>query len=172
MGPTAKTITILYLIFTIGAVVIAIAVWRSTRGERKELDEKKAAHMEKGWLAIMAAFLFTAFLATIFLIPYGESKGAETQVVKVTARQFSFQFEPPSVKAGTQVKFELVSEDTTHGFGVEYPTGGIAFQAQVVPQNTQSVYWTFKEAGSYPVICMEYCGVGHHVMLSKLEVTA
>lgn len=101
MGPTAKIIAILYVIFTIGATVIALAVWRSTRGERKELDERKAAHRELGWLGVVIAFLLTAFLATIFLVPYGESKGAETQVVKVSAQQFGFVLDPPKVKAGT-----------------------------------------------------------------------
>ncbi len=172
MGPTAKYIAVIYSIFSIGAIVIAILVWRSTKGERKELDERKAAHQEKGWLAIVSAILITAFLATVFLIPYGESKGAETQVVKVTARQFGFVMNPSTVKAGTQVKFEMTTEDTTHGFGVEYPgSKGLAFQAQIVPEATQSLYWTFKEAGTWPVICMEYCGVGHHLMLAQLEVT-
>lgn len=171
MGPTAKFIAYSYSVVTIIACIIAVGVWKSTRGERKFIDPEKAAHREKGWLAIVVAFLVTTLLLTIFLVPYGESADADAQTVKVTARQFGFQIEPATVKAGQQVVFEMQSEDTTHGFGVDYPTGGVAFQAQIVPEHTQRVMWTFKEPGTYRVVCLEYCGVGHHNMLGQIEVT-
>lgn len=172
MGPTATIIAIVYSIVTVIGCIIAIGVWRSTRGERKFLDQERAAHRENGWLAIMTAFLVTTLLLTIFLVPYGESAKADAQKVNVIGQQFAFQISPAKVKAGQQVEFIMTSKDTTHGFGVEYPTGGIAFQAQIVPEHTQRVVWTFKEPGVYPIVCLEYCGVSHHVMLSKIEVTS
>ena len=171
MGPTATFIAYSYSAVTIIACIIAIGVWKSTRGERKFIDPEKAAHREKGWLAIVVAFLVTTLLLTIFLVPYGESAGPDAQKVEVIGRQFAFQITPATVKVGQQVEFTLTSADTTHGFGVEYPTGGVAFQAQIVPEHTQRVVWTFKEPGKYPVVCLEYCGVGHHIMTDSIEVT-
>ena len=172
MGPTATAIAVIYSIATVIGCIIAVGVWRSTRGDRGPLDEERAAHQEKGWLAIVVAFLVTTLLLPIFLVPYGESAKADAQQVTVEGRQFGFVLSPATVKAGQQVEFVLTSVDTTHGFGVEYPGGGIAFQAQIVPEHTQRVVWTFKDPGVYPIVCLEYCGVGHHVMLSKIEVTA
>lgn len=171
MGPTATFIAISYSIATVIGCIMAINVARSTKGERKFLDVEKAAHREHGWLAIVVAFLVTTLLLTIFLVPYGESAKADAQEVNVQAQQFAFIIDKPTVKVGQQVVFKLTSKDTTHGFGVEYPTGGVAFQAQIVPEHTQRVVWTFKKAGTYPVVCLEYCGVSHHAMLSKIEVT-
>lgn len=172
MGPTAKIIAITYSIAVVIGCIIAVNVWRSTKGERKYLDQERAKHREHGWLAIVVAFLVTTLLLTIFLVPFGESTQADAQKVNVVSQQFAFQVTPAKVKAGTQVEFTLTSRDTTHGFGVEYPTGGVAFQAQVVPEHTQRVRWTFKEAGIYPIVCLEYCGVSHHIMLSQIEVTS
>lgn len=171
MGPTAKVIAYLYSIVTIIVCIIAVGVWKSTRGERKYIDPEKAAHREKGWLAIVVAFLVTTLLLTIFLVPYGESAKSDAQKVDVVAKQFAFEVTPATVKVGTQVEFTLTTPDTTHGFGVEYPGGGIAFQAQIVPEHTQKVVWTFDKPGKWPIVCLEYCGVGHHAMLSSIEVT-
>lgn len=171
MGPTATVIAYIYSVATIVICIIAVGVWRSTRGDRKELDAEQAAHRERGWLAIVVAFLVTTLLLTIFLVPYGESAKTNAQKVDVVARQFGFTITPAKVAAGRQVEFTLTSADTTHGFGVEYPTGGIAFQAQIVPEHTQRVVWTFDTPGTWQVVCLEYCGVGHHAMLSTIEVT-
>ncbi len=172
MGPTATVIAYLYSAATIVACIIAIGVWKSTRGERKFIDPERAAHREKGWLAIVVAFLVTTLLLTIFLVPYGESAKTDAQKVTVIGQQFGFQITPATVKAGQQVEFTLTSKDTTHGFGVMYPNdAGVAFQAQIVPEHTQRVVWTFDKPGKYRVVCLEYCGVGHHVMLSSIEVT-
>ncbi|MEH7388103.1 cytochrome B5, partial [Bacillus sp. JJ1521] len=30
---------------------------------------------------------------------------------------------------------------------------------------------TFSKTGEFLVLCNEYCGVGHHLMMAKVEVT-
>jgi cytochrome c oxidase subunit 2 len=171
MGTTAKAIAVTYSIVVVAGLILAIAIWRSTRGvDPKEFDEKKAAEREKTWLAIVIAFLISTLLGTILLVPYGESAGPDGQVVKVVARQFGFQITPSTVTAGTPVEFQLRSADTTHGFGVMTTDNQLLFQAQIAPEHTQDVVHTFRTPGIYKVVCFEFCGVGHHAMLAQITV--
>jgi cytochrome c oxidase subunit 2 len=171
MGTTATAIAVTYSIVVVLGVSLAVAVWRSTRGvDPKEFDEKKAAEREKTWLAIVVAFLISTLLGTILLVPYGESAGPEGQVVNVVARQFGFQITPSTITAGKPVEFHLTSADTTHGFGVTTSENELLFQAQIAPEHTQHVVHTFETPGTYKVVCFEFCGVGHHAMLSQIEV--
>jgi cytochrome c oxidase subunit 2 len=171
MGTTATAIAVTYSIVVVVGLILAIAIWRSTRGvDPKEFDEKKAAEREKTWLAIVIAFLISTLLGTILLVPYGESAGPDGQVVKVVARQFGFQISPSTVTAGRSVEFQLTSADTTHGFGVTTIDNTLLFQAQIAPEHTQEVVYTFQTPGTYKVVCFEFCGVGHHAMLAEITV--
>lgn len=171
MGPTAVAIAVTYAIAVVAGAVLALGIWRSTRGDRKELDTEAAAHREKAWLGIVIAFLVTTLVGTILLVPYGQSAGPDGQIVTVVARQFGFTLTPATVVAGRPVEFRMTSEDTTHGFGVTTQDNTLLFQAQIVPEHEQHAVYTFDDPGTYKIVCFEFCGVGHHVMLSQIEVT-
>jgi len=162
------------LIFSItSAIGSGIAVWigLSTIRKGKEPDTEEMAHREKSWLFLAAGMLAVVLLATIFFVPYGKSAGAGKQTVEVTGQQFAFLIKPSSIKVDTPTEFRLTSKDTTHGFGVYDPDGVFVFQEQVIPEHTTVAVWTFKKAGTYRVVCFEFCGVDHDKMLSQFEVT-
>ena len=171
VGTTATAIAVTYSISVVLGVWVSVAIWRSTRGvDPKEFDEAKVAEREKAWLAVVVAFLVVTLLGTILLVPYGESAGPDGQVVNVVARQFGFEITPDKVAAGRPVEFRLTSVDATHGFGVTTAGNELLFQAQIAPEHSQRVVHTFQAPGTYKVVCFEFCGVGHHVMLSQIEV--
>jgi cytochrome c oxidase subunit 2 len=109
-------------------------------------------------------------LATILIVPYGQSAGPDGQVVNVVARQFGFAISPATVELGRAVEFRMTTADANHGFGVMTQDNTLLFQAQIVPGHEQRTVYTFDEPGIYKVICFEYCGVGHHIMASQIEV--
>ena len=71
---------------------------------------------------------------------------------------------------GAPVEFHLRSKDTTHGFGLMTKDNTLLVQAQIAPEREQVVDYTFTSPGSYQVVCFEFCGVGHHQMLARIEV--
>ena len=81
------------------------------------------------------------------------------------------RYQPTKIVVGRPVEFVLTSKDTTHGFGVTTDNYDLLFQAQIVPDHTQLVVHTFTKPGIYRIVCLEYCGVLHHTMLSQFEVT-
>lgn len=170
MSHTAIVITVAYSITVVIGAAIAFGLFMSTKGrDSGTVDAAKFARRETAWLVIMIVALFALLMGTIFYVPYGESAGPNKQVVNVTGVQFAWSISPASVRAGTPVEFLATTRDVSHGFGV-YKDGTLLFQAQVISGKTQRIVHTFDEPGTYDVLCMEFCGAGHHKMISTLEV--
>jgi cytochrome c oxidase subunit II len=173
VSPTAVVITVAYCVAVAIGAAVSIAVWRSTR-RRDELgiDTGRLEKRERTWLFIVLAALIALLLGTIFSTPYGRSAGKNAQVVRVTAVQFAWSVDPPTVQANRQVVFYLTSTDVNHAFGVYDAKNVLQFQVQVVPGKTQKYVHTFHRPGTYTVLCLEFCGVEHDKMETTIEVKA
>lgn len=80
----------------------------------------------------------------------------------------AFQFQPSNliVPIGKPITFHITSVDVLHGFYVE----GTNINSSVLPGQVSSFTTVFKKKGRLNVICNEYCGTGHHNMLSVVTV--
>ena len=71
------------------------------------------------------------------------------------------------LKEGAEYTLHLSSKDVNHGFSL-YP---VNINFQIVPGYDYGLKIVPTEAGDFGVICNEFCGVGHHLMLGKVLVT-
>jgi len=63
-------------------------------------------------------------------------------------------------------RFHLTSMDWQHGFSLQPANINI----QLVPGYEHVVNFTPNRVGEQSVICNEYCGIGHHMMIGKIHV--
>ncbi len=139
---------------------------------------RKAAHTSnvlRRWLFATLLIIFVGgSYATLhqFPIPPQHMPLDIKQVVNVIGRQWSWQIEPGTVHAGTPVEFRVTSADVNHGFAIYAPDGRIATQTQAMPGFTNIIVHTFTQPGTYKVMCLEYCGLGHAPMTSQFTVVA
>ena len=70
------------------------------------------------------------------------------------------------LQSGAEYTLHLSSLDLNHGFNL-YPFN---VNFQVVPGYDYALRITPTEAGDFRIICNEFCGVGHHLMLGKVIV--
>jgi cytochrome c oxidase subunit 2 len=70
------------------------------------------------------------------------------------------------LKEGAQYTLHLSSKDVNHGFSL-YP---VNVNFQVVPGYDYGLKIVPKEEGEFNIICNEFCGIGHHMMLGKVIV--
>lgn len=79
-----------------------------------------------------------------------------------------FQWRPIlRLKRGQTYRLLLSSKDVQHGFSLQ--PDNVNFQ--VLPGYISAIRLTAKKSGNYPLLCNEFCGLGHHVMLGRIEVT-
>lgn len=70
------------------------------------------------------------------------------------------------LQAGAEYTLHLSSVDVNHGFNL-YPFN---VNFQVVPGYDYALKVTPTEAGEFRIVCNEFCGVGHHLMVGRIEV--
>ena len=172
MNSTAVVIGVAYAVTVALGTVLALALAR-TATRTAETDHARLARRENGWLVVVVVLLVSLLLATIWLTPYGddeEAAAAGRNVVEVTGAQFSWTIEPREVQAGERIEFRIRAADVSHGFGLYDPDDKLVFQVQAVPDELQKEFATLTKPGVYRVVCLEFCGVAHHAMLSRLVV--
>lgn len=79
----------------------------------------------------------------------------------------AFQWRPIlKLKKGAQYTLHLSSLDVNHGFSL-FP---INVNFQVVPGYDYGLRVTPNAAGDFRIMCDEFCGIGHHLMVGRVIV--
>ena len=139
-------------------------------------DEAKAA---RGWemfrvlafSGMVIMLIFVSFFTLVrFPIPAQGAQLDADQVIKVVGRQWSWQLSSSDVQAGKLIEFDVTSDDVNHGFAIYNEAGELVTQVQAMPEVTNRLLYTFPEPGTYHVLCLEYCGIGHPSMRTDIHV--
>lgn len=84
----------------------------------------------------------------------------------LVAGNFTFQPAVLRVPAGVPVTLHVTATDVAHGFQVT----GTTINAEILPGHVAALTVTFRHPGEQHAICNEYCGVGHHNMITRFIV--
>jgi cytochrome c oxidase subunit 2 len=95
-----------------------------------------------------------------------DDKGAI--IIRMVAGRYSFFPKHIAVPAETRLTFRWVSMDVLHG--VHIPMTNMS--TMIVPGYVAEITTSFPKPGEYPVLCNEYCGLGHNHMWSNISVIA
>jgi len=169
MNTTGTVLTVAFTVTCAVGIAIVTLVALSTH-RRRSVDIDRIRHAERDWFVAVVVLLVAVLAATIAFTPYGRSARRDAQIVDVQGFQFAWVVPSATIKAGRQVEFRLTSRDVNHNFAVYTAGGKLLFQVQVMPGKTQRYVYTFTRPGTYHVLCLEYCGVGHTDMQTDLRV--
>lgn len=70
------------------------------------------------------------------------------------------------LKRGETARIYLSSYDVQHGMSIQ----PMNLNFQVLPGYVYVVHLTPESTGEFPIICNEYCGLGHHTMAGRIIV--
>ncbi len=172
MNGTAVVIGLAYAVTVVLGSLIALALARSAT-RAAEIDHAELARRENAWLVVVLVLLVSLLLSTIWLTPYGDEGQAPPggrRVIEVTGVQFAWTVTPTAVGAGEQIEFRIRAADVNHAVGLYDPDDRLVFQVQAIPDKLQKEFATLTKPGVYRIVCLEFCGVAHHAMLSRLVV--
>ncbi len=155
------------------------AIWaRIMIGSGKKVEEARFSYMVSRFRRRLFYFLITialaVFLVSIVFLPYAPIRsltvGKPQVIVNVQASQFVWNINQTQLPVGVPIEFDVTSTDVNHDFAIYTPDGLLFAQVQAMPGYTNQLMVVFDKPGSYPVHCMEFCGVDHHYMESELKV--
>jgi cytochrome c oxidase subunit 2 len=162
------------LLFLIVFFMIYFAVrYRASRNPvPSELPESPL--IEAIWVIVPTLLVTTMFIYGLTGFRFLRSAPANSLVVKVYARQWSWLFEYDNgkksadliVPLGKNVRCELISADVIHGFYVP----AFRIQQDAVPGLATYAWFNATTMGSYYILCSQYCGRRHSAMIAKLIV--
>jgi cytochrome c oxidase subunit 2 len=89
-----------------------------------------------------------------------------TLQVKLVAGRYGFYPREIRLPAGQKIQFRLASMDVLHGAHIPMTN----MSTMIVPGYVSEVTTVFPKPGEYPLLCNEYCGMGHDHMWSKVTV--
>src|SRR5215212_4194653 len=104
--------------------------------------------------------------------PYASGSASAVVVVEATGHQWAWKITHDTVPAGQPVEIRVTAADVNHGFGLYDANNRLVTQTQAMPGFTNVIRHVFTAPGTYRVLCLEYCGLGHHTMFSQIVVTA
>ena len=172
------TVVSLFFFLLVEGLLIYFAIrYRRRKGaEPSETpDIRGSLFLETVWVLIptivVASFFYYGY--RVFRDIRTPSPGATD--IHVMARQWLFEFRYPDgrssinelrVPAGRPVKLILSSDDVIHSFFVP----DYRVKQDMVPGRYTTLYLHPDKEGTYPILCAEYCGVGHSTMRAELIV--
>ena len=156
------------------AAVFGVVALKSK--ERKDYEPiKKKWYKARTFYGIsLVVLMLVLTIYTLRELPYNQpvyGQGKDPTIVDVEALQFGWNISQTSFKVGEPIEFDVTSADVNHGFGIYDEDMNLIAQTQAMPEYVNKVYITFDEPGTYEVLCLEYCGLAHHLMIATLEVT-
>jgi cytochrome c oxidase subunit 2 len=192
-SPNAEGIRDSYLFVSIFIIAIFVLVeslliafiWKYRRQRRKRFADGAQIHgqtrLEILWttLPVVVLFLIAAFvfieLPGIKNVPEAGASG-ELEI-RVTGRQYYWQYEYPNgviaidamrAPAGVPVRLTVSAPDSDviHSWWIPALGGKI----DAIPGRVNQTWFQADRTGVYEGQCAELCGVGHAVMLAKVEV--
>ncbi len=131
--------------------------------------------VERRRSVLIAALLVAGVVISIVSLrpwPQAVTMTADARTINVTGGQWYWEIDNTQLPLGVPISFNSHTKDVTHGFGVMNDAGQLLFQVQVMPGYVNQVQYVFDEPGDYKVVCLEYCGVAHHDMISEFTVIA
>lgn len=171
------TTSIALLVFSVVAAVLIYSVLRFRVRPDDDADGPPThghTRLEIVWTAIPAVLVTSISIVSAIVLAQNSNAGAHPLVVKVTGRQFMWTFTYPNGKTfgylelpkDRHTRLEITAEDVIHSFWVPQ----LAQKQDAVPGEVNPLVVTPTRLGTYPVICVELCGLGHALMRSHLNV--
>lgn len=163
---------------TLMGLLAAAFIFVRARSHERQVDyaplQKRAYRLRTVFFWILVFTLGPVMLYTLVDLPYdpvaAERSGGTVQVVDAVGYQWRWDLSRTEFKVGDPVEFRVTSADVNHGFGIYDADLRLVAQTQAMPGYTNRLRHTFTAEGTYRVLCMEYCGLAHHNMISEITV--
>ena len=137
--------------------------------------------LQKKSYSLRAKFFWTLLLAGVLItvlttldLPYAATRGhlpEDAVEIDVLGRQWFWEVDNTELKAGDTVVFKVSAADVNHGIGIYDPKLRMLGQTQAMPGYTNALTVKLDQPGNYKLLCMEYCGLAHHAMVSEITVS-
>lgn len=162
------SVTLILVLLLVFLFVLA----RSGREVEYEPIQRRTGRIRAAFFWLLILVCTPVIIVSLTDLPYTRARepGAAPQTITATGHQWRWVLSQDQVVAGRPVEFHVTSADVNHGFGIYDDNLTLLAQTQAMPNYVNKLRYTFTRPGVYKVLCLEYCGLGHHTMIGQLTV--
>ncbi len=167
--------TVILFILLMGATIYLAIAYRQ-KSENQRTHPTKGSHsLELIWASIPTVMSVVIFVMGLNAYIDSSVPPADSIDVRVIGQKWSWYYQYPDLgiesdtliaPADTNVRLTMYSKDVLHSFFVP----DFRIKHDVVPNRYTALWFNAPEPGKHVVYCTEFCGDGHSVMLSEVEV--
>ncbi len=166
-----------FLVLILVLTVVFVVRYRQ-RASRQDPEPTRSHHtgLELLWTGIPLAIVIVMFVrsTTAYLALTRPEPGAQPLEVQVTGRKWSWWFDHPGGKGAPELHvvanrptvLVLSATDVIHSLYVPE----FRLKQDAVPGRFTRMTFTPTVAGTYPIVCAEYCGTDHSRMTASVVV--
>lgn len=183
----ANCAAILTLIITIIIILIAFYILKTSSQIDNNVEVTKKIYKYRSiYFKFLTISIIFALIYALSNLPYNQNKNNEESIkVSIIGKKWLWQtirceYSPELINSSEteklelplnkEIEFQVTSADVNHGFGIYNSLGKLINQTQAMPEHINKLFITFDKPGIYQILCMEYCGIGHHVMQTSITV--
>ncbi len=165
------------LVLIVAVTVVFVLRYRASASRQApEASPDHSTRLELTWSGIPLVLVLVMFgLSTkVYLEMTSNPPGQAPAQVKVTAKKWSWWFDHPDgmgakdlhLVVDRPVELVLASIDVVHSLYVPQ----FRLKQDAVPGRYTRMNFTPTKAGTFPILCTEYCGTNHSQMLAEVVV--
>lgn len=160
LGPDERMWLAVVVVWALTMFVMMQLVWPAIGEQHAEIQSWRIA--PEAFEARVDAFIAENQVGEELGVPVVEPPPGD---VWLLAQRYQFR---PIVRLqrGERYRFMISASDVQHGFSLQ--PGNVNFQ--VLPGYITGIDLVAERDGTYTIVCNEYCGTGHHLMLGRVEV--
>ncbi len=135
--------------------------------------QKKAYSVRSKLFFLMLLIVIPVIGYTLTKMPYPKKSTLSdaTKTIDVIGHQWFWDIKDLTAEVGKPVLYKVTSADVNHGFGIYDPELNVIGQTQAMPGYTNSLLVTYTKPGTYRILCLEFCGLAHHAMVTEITVS-
>lgn len=118
-------------------------------------------------ISLVLSTALLMFIATICISDGFATAAENEQVIKITAKRFSYTPNTITVKKGIPVVLQFTSLDRLHGFSCP----ALDIRSDILPGKATELRFVPQKVGTFTFHCDNFCGTGHDGMTGKITVT-
>jgi cytochrome c oxidase subunit 2 len=164
----------LMILLAIGFMFVALKSGR--RANDYTPLQKRAYRIRTRLFWVLVLVLGPTMLFNLAGLPYSVShahhhaSGAHPLVIEAKGYQWRWELSRNRIAVGQPVEFRVTSADINHGFAIYDTDMHLVAQTQAMPGYVNHLNYTFSKKGTYKILCLEYCGIAHHNMMTEITV--
>ena len=162
------------ILVTLLAVIFLVIAFSAAKAKEDYAPIQTSAYLLRSRLFILSLLVLIPVIGySLTQMPYDTTTANNERFKTVSAvgHQWYWEISDTTASVKEDVIYKVTSADVNHGFAIYNANLEVIAQTQAMPTYTNQLRVRYPKPGLYKILCLEYCGLAHHAMITEITVS-